>query len=819
MKQTVAAYIAKTLESAGVKRIWGVTGDSLNGLSDSLNRMGTIEWMSTRHEEVAAFAAGAEAQLSGELAVCAGSCGPGNLHLINGLFDCHRNHVPVLAIAAHIPSSEIGSGYFQETHPQELFRECSHYCELVSSPEQIPQVLAIAMRKAVLNRGVSVVVLPGDVALKPAPEGATMHWYHAPQPVVTPEEEELRKLAQLLRYSSNIALMCGSGCAGAHKELVEFAGKIKAPIVHALRGKEHVEYDNPYDVGMTGLIGFSSGFHTMMNADTLVLLGTQFPYRAFYPTDAKIIQIDINPASIGAHSKVDMALVGDIKSTLRALLPLVEEKADRKFLDKALEDYRDARKGLDDLAKPSEKAIHPQYLAQQISHFAADDAIFTCDVGTPTVWAARYLKMNGKRRLLGSFNHGSMANAMPQALGAQATEPERQVVAMCGDGGFSMLMGDFLSVVQMKLPVKIVVFNNSVLGFVAMEMKAGGYLTDGTELHDTNFARIAEACGITGIRVEKASEVDEALQRAFSIDGPVLVDVVVAKEELAIPPQIKLEQAKGFSLYMLRAIISGRGEEYIVGQAAHNYLFEAGGAAVLGSIQPQPIDAAADGTLPLDKVAMKIKPDDIHFARTKLLSLENTHNGKVLPREYLKEAWEFTRERNLALHVDGARIFNAVVAYGCELKEITQYCDSFTICLSKGLGTPVGSLLVGNRDYIKRAIRWRKMTGGGMRQSGILAAAGIYALKNNVARLQEDHDNAAWMAEQLREAGADVMRQDTNMLFVRVGEENAAALGEYMKARNVLINASPIVRLVTHLDVSREQLAEVAAHWRAFLAR
>ncbi|ELY8250241.1 ubiquinone-dependent pyruvate dehydrogenase [Escherichia coli] len=542
MKQTVAAYIAKTLESAGVKRIWGVTGDSLNGLSDSLNRMGTIEWMSTRHEEVAAFAAGAEAQLSGELAVCAGSCGPGNLHLINGLFDCHRNHVPVLAIAAHIPSSEIGSGYFQETHPQ---------------------VLAIAMRKAVLNRGVSVVVLPGDVALKPAPEGATSHWYHAPQPVVTPEEEELRKLAQLLRYSSNIALMCGSGCAGAHKELVEFAGKIKAPIVHALRGKEHVEYDNPYDVGMTGLIGFSSGFHTMMNADTLVLLGTQFPYRAFYPTDAKIIQIDINPASIGAHSKVDMALVGDIKSTLRALLPLVEEKADRKFLDKALEDYRDARKGLDDLAKPSEKAIHPQYLAQQISHFAADDAIFTCDVGTPTVWAARYLKMNGKRRLLGSFNHGSMANAMPQALGAQATEPERQVVAMCGDGGFSMLMGDFLSVVQMKLPVKIIVFNNSVLGFVAMEMKAGGYLTDGTELHDTNFARIAEACGITGIRVEKASEVDEALQRAFSIDGPVLVDVVVAKEELAIPPQIKLEQAKGFSLYMLRAIISGRGDEVI----------------------------------------------------------------------------------------------------------------------------------------------------------------------------------------------------------------------------------------------------------------
>ncbi|WP_333894169.1 ubiquinone-dependent pyruvate dehydrogenase [Atlantibacter hermannii] len=563
MKQTVAAYIAKTLEQAGVARIWGVTGDSLNGLSDSLNRMGTIDWMPTRHEEVAAFAAGAEAQLTGNLAVCAGSCGPGNLHLINGLFDCHRNHVPVLAIAAHIPSSEIGSGYFQETHPQELFRECSHYCELVSNPEQIPQVLAIAMRKAVLNRGVSVVVLPGDVALQPAPETASTHWYPAPQPVIVPEESELKKLAQVLRYSSNIALMCGSGCAGAHEPLIAFAEKLKAPIVHALRGKEHVEYDNPYDVGMTGLIGFSSGYHTLMNADTVILLGTQFPYRAFYPTDAKIIQIDINPGSIGAHSKVDIALVGDIRATLTALLPMLEEKTDRKFLDKALENYQEARKGLDDLAKPGDKQIHPQYLAQQISQFADDDAIFTCDVGTPTVWAARYLKMNGKRRLLGSFNHGSMANAMPQALGAKASAPQRQVIAMCGDGGFSMLMGDFLSVAQMDLPVKIVVFNNSVLGFVAMEMKAGGYLTDGTDLHQTNFAAIANACGITGIRVEKPEELDAALNQAFKTDGPVLVDVVVAKEELAIPPQIKLEQAKGFSLYMLRAIINGRGDEVL----------------------------------------------------------------------------------------------------------------------------------------------------------------------------------------------------------------------------------------------------------------
>lgn len=572
MKHTVASLLAKTLEQAGVKRIWGVTGDSLNGLSDSLNRMGTVEWIGTRHEEVAAFAAGAEAQLTGELAVCAGSCGPGNLHLINGLYDCHRNHVPVVAIAAHIPSSEIGTGYFQETHPTELFRECSHYCEMITHPDQLPQVLGIAMRKAILNRGVSVIVLPGDVALKPAPEDATAKWYPPQLPVVQPNPSEMKKLAEVLNGAKNITLMCGSGCAGAHDEVVKLAEILKAPVVHALRGKEHIEWDNPYSVGMTGLIGFSSGYHAMMNADTLVLLGTQFPYRAFYPTDANIIQIDINPGSIGAHCQVDMALVGDIKSTLTALLPTLQAKSDHTFLDKALKHYQEARKDLDGLATLNDKqAIHPQYLAQQISRFAAADAVFTCDVGTPTVWACRYLQMNGQRRLIGSFNHGSMANAMPQALGAQAIDRNRQVVAMCGDGGFTMLMGDFLTLAQQKLPVKIIIFNNSVLGFVAMEMKAGGYLTDGTELKNPNFAAMAEAAGIKGIRVEKASDVDAALQDAFAYEGPVLVDVVTATDELAMPPQIKLEQAKGFSLYMLRAVINGRGDE-VVELAKTNWL-------------------------------------------------------------------------------------------------------------------------------------------------------------------------------------------------------------------------------------------------------
>lgn len=562
MKQTVAGLLAKTLEKAGVKRIWGVTGDSLNGLNDSLNRMETIEWIGTRHEEVAAFAAGAEAQLTGELAVCAGSCGPGNLHLINGLYDCQRSHAPVLAIAAHIPSSEIGSGYFQETHPTELFRECSHYCELVSNPEQLPQVLEIAMRKAILNRGVSVIVLPGDVALKPAPEEARMVW-NAPQvPLMLPNIAELETLAEVLNRSKNITLMCGSGCAGAHDEVVQLAETLKAPIVHAMRGKEHLEWDNPYDVGMTGLIGFSSGYQAMMNADTVVLLGTQFPYRAFYPTDATIIQIDINPSSIGAHCSVDLALMGDIHTTLTALLPKLTVKEDRRFLDKALAHYRSARKDLDALAVPTPgKPIHPQYLTQQLSRHATEDAIFTCDVGTPTVWVARYLQMNGKRRLLGSFNHGSMANAMPQAIGAQATAPEKQVIALCGDGGFAMLMGDFLTLAQKKLPVKVVVFNNSSLGFVAMEMKAGGYLTDGTELENPDFAGIALACGVKGIRVTDATKLDAAIEEALAHPGPVLLDVITATQELAMPPAIKFEQAKGFSLYMLRAIINGRGDE------------------------------------------------------------------------------------------------------------------------------------------------------------------------------------------------------------------------------------------------------------------
>jgi pyruvate dehydrogenase (quinone) len=565
MAKNVAEIFIETLVNAGVKRVYGVAGDSLNGLTDTIRKSKEIEWLHVRHEEVAAFAAGAEAHLTGELTVCAGSCGPGNLHLINGLYDCHRSRVPVLAIAAQIPSSEIGSGYFQETHPEQLFKDCSHYCELVSQPEQMPRVLGIAMRTAIARHGVAVVVIPGDVALRPCSAPALSLGIQDCSPTLRPSDNELAKAAEMLNGARKVAILGGAGCAGAHAQLVAAAGQLKAPIVHALRGKEFIEYDNPYDVGMTGLLGFSSGYHAMMNCDVLLMLGTDFPYQQFYPRDAKIIQVDRLGEQIGRRTPVAQGLIGNVRETLEALTPLIENKTDRSFLDTCLSHYKEARKGLDDLAveEPGKSPMHPQFVARILDELAAEDAVFTCDVGTPTVWAARYLKMNGKRRLLGSFIHGSMANALPQAIGAQATYRDRQVISLSGDGGLSMLLGDLLTLRQLKMPVKLVVFNNSALGFVELEMKAAGLVDYGTELVNPNFAKLAESAGVLGARVEKSEELRPALAAALAHDGPALVEVLVHRQELAMPPTISVDQAWGFSLYMIRAVLSGRGDEVI----------------------------------------------------------------------------------------------------------------------------------------------------------------------------------------------------------------------------------------------------------------
>ncbi len=565
MRFSVAEQLVEMLATCGVRRIYGVAGDSLNGITDAIRKRKDITWAHMRHEESAAFAAGAEAHLTGQLAVCAGSCGPGNLHLINGLFDAHRSRVPVLAIAAQIPSMEIGSGYFQETHPEILFAECSHYCQLVSEPEQLTRTLEIAIRTALARRGVAVVVLPGDVALKPGARAQTPVLIGAAEPTIIPSTDELDALAGILNGGQKVTILGGAGCAGAHAELIDVADRLKAPIVHALRGKEFIEYDNPHDVGMTGLLGFSSGYHAMMSCDALLMLGTDFPYRQFFPRHAKVAQIDLRGEQIGKRARVDLGLVGDVRATLAALLPKLAAKTDDGHLKVSVAHYHDARKGLDDLAvgTPGHKPIHPQYVAKILNEQAADDAIFACDVGTPTIWAARYLSMNGKRRLLGSFNHGSMANALPQAIGAQAAFPGRQVITLSGDGGLAMLLGELLTLKQLNLPVKVVVFKNNSLGFVELEMKAAGFLDYATELHNPNFAKLAEAAGMLGITAETPEQVGPAIAEALAYDGPALVEAVVARHELSMPPSIQLEQAAGFTLFMIKAILSGRGDEII----------------------------------------------------------------------------------------------------------------------------------------------------------------------------------------------------------------------------------------------------------------
>jgi len=565
MAKKVADLLVDTLGAHGVERIYGVSGDSLNGITDAIRRQERMRWIHVRHEETAAFAAGADAHLTGRLAVCAGSCGPGNLHLINGLYDCQRSRVPVLAIAAQIPSNEIGSGYFQETHPERLFAQCSDYCELISQPEQMPRVLEIAIQTALSRRGVAVIALPGDVAFRDAVEHHPRPAFHEPTPSVCPSDEEISALAKVLNASEKITILGGAGCAGAHAELVQLAGVLKAPIVHALRGKEFIEYDNPFDVGMTGLLGFSSGYHAMMNCDLLLMIGTDFPYQQFFPTQATIVQIDLRGEQLGRRTRLDHGFVGDSKATLRALLShLVQKQADG-HLKAALEHYRKARKGLDDLAigEPGRKPIHPQYVARALDELAADDAVFSCDVGTPTIWAARYLSMNGRRRLLGSFNHGSMANALPQAIGAQVGHPGRQIIAMCGDGGLAMGMGDLLSLRQLQLPVKIVVFRNDALAFVELEMKASGIVDFGTDLNNPDFAKMAEAAGLLGLSAETPEQVRPMLMQALKHDGPALVEVRVSRQELSMPPTISLEQMTGFSLFMLKTVLSGRGDEII----------------------------------------------------------------------------------------------------------------------------------------------------------------------------------------------------------------------------------------------------------------
>jgi len=562
MSKNVSDQLVETLVEAGIQRIYAVTGDSLNHVNAAVHRNGKIKWIHVRHEETAAYAAGAEAQLNG-LACCAGSSGPGHVHLVNGLYDAHRSSASVLAIASTIPTKEFGTGFFQETNTIKLFDDCSCYNQMANTPTQFPRMLQAALQHAVHQKGVAVLGLPGDITDLPAVAAETTTLLYRNQPVVRPPESELLQLAELLNTHKKITIYCGLGAAESHKEIIQLAEKLKSPVAYSYKAKMAIQYDNPYEIGLTGLLGIPSAYHAMHECELLVLLGTDFPYTPFMPVENKIVQIDIKPENLGRRAKLDLGLCGDVKDTLQALLPLLEMKEDATFLTKQLEFYKEVKKNLqvyvEDHGKPNE--IHPEFVASVINELAAKNAIFTVDTGMCCVWAARYIEGTGERKMLGSFNHGSMANAMPQAIGAALARPEQQVIAFCGDGGISMMLGDLMTIVQYQLPVKIIVFNNRSLGMVKLEMEVAGIPDLETDMLNPDFVKIAEAMGMMGMSIDDPNDVKSGIEKAFLHNGPVLVSIQTDPNALAMPPKLEFDQMKGVALYMGKMMLSGRMDE------------------------------------------------------------------------------------------------------------------------------------------------------------------------------------------------------------------------------------------------------------------
>lgn len=558
-RTTVADQFVAVLRQAGVERIYGLVGDSLNPVVDAVRRAEGIDWVHVHNEEAAAFAAGAEAQLTGRLAVCAGSCGPGNLHLVQGLYDAHRSGAPVLALASHIPSVQIGTNFFQETHPELVFQECSSYCELISRPEQLPRIERIAIQTALGEGGVSVLILSGDVAEEAAVNPTGESVITGPSGTVVPADAQVRALADAIDAAGSVTLFCGAGVRDAHAEVMELAGKINAPVGHALGGKEWIQWDNPYDVGMSGLLGYGACYEASNEADLLILLGTDFPYDTFLP-QRRTAQVDRNPSRLGARTQLEVAVHGDVGATLRALQPLVSAKRDRSFLDKMLRRHAERlEKVVAAYTRGVEKhvPIHPEYVASVLDELADDDAVFTVDTGMNSVWAARYLTPTGRRRVLGSWRHGTMANALPHAIGAAVSQPGRQVISMSGDGGLAMLLGELLTVRIHRLPVKVVLFNNASLGLVKLEMLVGGIPDFETDHEPHDYAAIARAAGIDAIRIEDPAKVRDGLADGLSRPGPVLIDVVTDSNALSMPPNITAAQVKGFAIAASKMVVEG----------------------------------------------------------------------------------------------------------------------------------------------------------------------------------------------------------------------------------------------------------------------
>jgi pyruvate dehydrogenase (quinone) len=556
---TVADQMIEVLVQAGVQRVYGLVGDSLNPLADAIRRNPAISWVHVHNEEAAALAAAAEAQLTGRLAVCAGSCGPGNTHLIQGLYDAQRSSAPVLAIASHIPSLQIGTNYFQETHPQHLFTECSVYCELVSRPEQLPRMQRIAMQTAQARGGVGVLVVPGDVTGEPAAHPTGHSDLVVTRATAQPDPDQVAALAERINAARSVTLFVGAGIREARAEVLELAGRVHSPIGHSLGGKEWIQYDNPYDVGMSGLLGYGACYEATHEADLLVLLGTDFPYDTFLP-QARTVQVDRDASHLGRRTALELGVEGDVGATLRAVLPLVEPKQDRSFLDRMLHEHaQKLEKVVSAYTSKVERMrpVHPEYVAAVLDREMADDAVVTVDTGMCNVWAARYLSPTGKRRILGSFRHGTMANALPHAIGAAYAAPDRQVVSMSGDGGLTMLLGELLTVAEHQLPVTVVAFNNGSLGMIRLEMMVAGYPSFQTDHGVADLAGVAKACGIPSVMVDDPATLPEALRTALRTPGPYLVDVHTDPNALSIPPHITASQVRGFALAATRTVLDG----------------------------------------------------------------------------------------------------------------------------------------------------------------------------------------------------------------------------------------------------------------------
>jgi len=562
MKKNVSDQLVEVLVEAGIHRIYAITGDSLNHLNAAVHRNGKINWIHVRHEETAAFAAGAEAQLNG-LACCAGSSGPGHVHLLNGLYDAHRSSASVLAIASTIPTKEFGTSFFQETNILKLFDDCSCYNQVATTTAQLPRMLQAALQHAVHNKGVAVLGLPGDITDLPASEVETTTTLFRNRPVVRPSDKELLQLASLLNSHKKVTIYCGLGAAEAHDEIIQLAEKLKAPVAYSYKAKMAIQHDNPYEVGLTGLLGIPSAYHSMHECELLILLGTDFPYTPFMPVGNKIVQIDLKPSTLGRRAKLELGLCGDVKDTLQTLIPMIEMKEVSTFLDMQLKFYKEVKKNLLIYVKDSGKpnAIHPEFVVSIINELANKDAIFTVDTGMCCVWAARYIDGTGERKMLGSFNHGSMANAMPQAIGAAFACPGKQIIAFCGDGGLSMMLGDLMTIIQYKLPIKIIVFNNRTLGMVKLEMEVAGIPDLETEMMNPDFSKIAEAMGMPGITIYDPGEVKPELEKAFLQEGPILITIQTDPNALAMPPKLEIGQMKGMAVYMGKMMLSGRMDE------------------------------------------------------------------------------------------------------------------------------------------------------------------------------------------------------------------------------------------------------------------